>query len=151
MSRLMQEHIDSLKEQAFVAPKQEQIEKDRKRLERIREVSADYIAEMGRLRTKNWRENMTEKPSVTLPGKVDKVIKPFAEEPEKAQISIHDGDPLYREIRIENSLQDTSGNEVRLKEDEEVDVTVEADGDSARPKKKGVDQVSSPIKKQQKA
>jgi len=52
MSRLMQEHIDSLKEQAFVAPKQEQIEKDRKRLERIREVSADYIAEMGRLRTK---------------------------------------------------------------------------------------------------
>ena len=95
---------------------------------------------------------MTEKPSVTLPGKVEKVIKPVAEEPEKAQISIHDGDPLYREIRIENSLQDTSGKEVRLKENEEVDVTVEADGDSARPEKKGVDRsVSSPIKKQQKA
>src|SRR5262249_12514148 len=103
ISRLMQEHIDSLKEQAFVASTPEQIEKDRKRLERMREVSADYLAEMGRSRTKTGGDNMTEKHRVTLPGTVEKVIKPVADEPEKAQIAIHDGDPLYREIRIENS------------------------------------------------
>jgi hypothetical protein len=32
-------------------------------------------------------------------------------EPEKAQINIHDAEPLYQEIRIENSLRDAGGNE----------------------------------------
>ena len=38
-----------------------------------------------------------------------------------------DGDDLYKEIRIENALQDEDGNEVALKEGAEVEVTVEAD------------------------
>ena len=146
----MQEHIDSLKEQAFVASTPEQIEKDRKRLERIREVSADYVAEMGRSRTKTGGDNMTEKHRVTLPGTVEKVIKPVADEPEKAQIAIHDGDPLYREIRIDNSLKDASGREVHLTENEEVDVTVEADGDSAKTEKKGVEPIKS-VREQERA
>jgi hypothetical protein len=42
-----------------------------------------------------------EKPSTTLPGTVEKIIKPIVpSEPEKAQIGIHGGDDLYREIRI---------------------------------------------------
>ena len=47
---------------------------------------------------------MTEKPNVTLPGKVEKIIESsHPSEPEKAEISIEGGDPLYQEIRIENS------------------------------------------------
>ena len=74
----------------------------------------------------------------TLPGKVDKIIKPYTRnEPEKAQISLHDGDDLYREIRIENRLTDEHGNEVKLKENAPVDVTVEADEKDTTKKKGG--------------
>jgi hypothetical protein len=70
---------------------------------------------------------MTEKPSVTLPGTVEHIIKPsHPSEPEKAQIAIEGADDLYREIRIENSLTDENGDEVRLKKGAEVEVTVEA-------------------------
>jgi len=79
---------------------------------------------------------MAEKPTVTLPGKVEKVIEsPHPAEPEKAQISVEGGDPLYREIRIENKLKDENGKHVRLKEGAEVEVTVEANQDETTPKK----------------
>jgi hypothetical protein len=78
---------------------------------------------------------MTEKPSVTLPGTVEKIIKPAEpSEPEKAQIAIEGADDLYREIRIENSLTAENGDQVRLKKGDEVDVTVEADPESTTPK-----------------
>jgi hypothetical protein len=71
---------------------------------------------------------MTPKPSSTLPGTVEKIIKsPFPMEPEKAQIAVEGADDLYREIRIENSLTDENGNEVALKPGAKVEVTVEAD------------------------
>lgn len=68
------------------------------------------------------------KHSVTLPAVVEKIIgSPDPAEPEKAQINIQEGaDPLYKEIRIENSLTDENGRKVILKEGEEVEVTVEA-------------------------
>ena len=80
---------------------------------------------------------MTEKPSVTLPGTVEKIIK-HAEpsEPEKAQIAIEGADDLYREIRIENSLTAKNGDQVRLKKGAEVDVTVEAEPESTTPNNK---------------
>jgi hypothetical protein len=79
---------------------------------------------------------MAEKPNVTLPGKVEKVIEsPHPAEPEKAQISVEGGDPLYREIRIENKLKDEDGKHVRLKEGAEVEVTVEAEKKETTPKK----------------
>ncbi|HZW80120.1 MAG TPA: hypothetical protein VFF50_06600 [Candidatus Deferrimicrobiaceae bacterium] len=80
---------------------------------------------------------MTEKPSVKLPGTVEKIIKPSEPgEPEKAQISIEAADDLYREIRIENSLTTKNGEEVGLKQGDEVDVTVEADKEATHPQKK---------------
>jgi len=80
---------------------------------------------------------MTEKPSVTLPGTVEKIIKPSEpNEPEKAQINIEGADDLYREIRIENALTTESGSEVRLKKGAEVDVTVEADPKATTSKDK---------------
>jgi hypothetical protein len=75
-----------------------------------------------------------EKPNVTLPGKVEKIIKSADQsEPEKAEISVEGADTLYREIRIENSLTDENGREVRLKKGAEVEVTVEADKDATTP------------------
>jgi len=80
---------------------------------------------------------MTEKPSVTLPGTVEKIIKPSEpNEPEKAQIAIEGAEDLYREIRIENALTTESGSEVRLKKGAEVDVTVEADPKATNSKDK---------------
>jgi hypothetical protein len=70
---------------------------------------------------------MTEKPSATLPGVVEKIIKPpHPNLPEKAQIAIEGADHLYREIRIDNTLTDENGGQVRLKPGATVDVTVEA-------------------------
>jgi hypothetical protein len=78
---------------------------------------------------------MTEKPNVTLPGKVEKIIEStHPTEPEKAEISVEKADALYRELRIENSLTDENGDEVRLKKGADVDVTVEADKDATTPK-----------------
>lgn len=83
---------------------------------------------------------MSEKPSTTLPGTVEKIIKPLsADDPEKAQIAIEGADDLYREIRIENTLTDENGDKVRLKQGADVEVTVEAPLDATTPKsdKKG--------------
>ena len=55
--------------------------------------------------------------------------------PEKAQISVDGADDLYREIRVENTLQDASGKEVELKAGAEVDVTIEAEPNATIPKK----------------
>lgn len=77
-----------------------------------------------------------EKPSVTLPGTVEKIIPPMhANEPEKAQIGVEGADELYREIRVENTLQDEKGRPVSLKPGAQVDVTIEADLDATQPKK----------------
>jgi hypothetical protein len=79
---------------------------------------------------------MTDKPRVTLPGTVEKIIKPSEPgEPEKAQISIEGADDLYREIRVENSLTAKNGDQVGLKQGAEVDVTLEADKEATQPKR----------------
>jgi hypothetical protein len=79
---------------------------------------------------------MAEKPSTTKPGVVEKIIKPVVpDQPEKAQIAVEGADHLYREIRIENTLVDDEGKEVKLKEGAEVDVIVEADPKDTVPAK----------------
>jgi hypothetical protein len=75
-----------------------------------------------------------DKPNVTLPGTVEKIIPAIGNEPEKAQITVEGADDLYREVRIENTFQDADGKQVSLKEGAEVDVTIEADPKAAKPK-----------------
>lgn len=71
---------------------------------------------------------MAEKASTTLPGTVEQIIRsPFPSEPEKAEIAVEGADDLYKEIRIENTLVDEEGNEVRLKRGAQVEVTIEAE------------------------
>jgi len=41
---------------------------------------------------------------------------------------------LYREIRVENTLNDEHGKKVSLKPGAEVQVTIEADADATKPK-----------------
>jgi hypothetical protein len=82
------------------------------------------------------QDSSDEKATVTLPGTVEKVIPPVVPgEPEKAQIAVEGADDLYREIRVENTLQDESGNEVGLKPGAKVEVTIEAGADAVKPKK----------------
>ena len=77
---------------------------------------------------------MSENPSTTLPGTVEKIIKsPNPGVPEKAQIAVEAADLLYREIRIENSLTLENGGEVRLKVGVDVEVTVEAKPEDTIP------------------
>jgi hypothetical protein len=67
-------------------------------------------------------------------GTVEKVIKPAdPREPEKAQINISGAEPLYQEIRIDNTLTDQHGNEVKLKQGAEVEVHVEANESATIP------------------
>ena len=74
---------------------------------------------------------ISEQPSTTMPGTVDKIIpSPGPGQPEKAQIAIGGADHRYRDLRIENTLTDEHGDDVRLKKGAHVEVTV-----TAEPKK----------------
>jgi hypothetical protein len=75
-----------------------------------------------------------EKPAVTLPGTVEKIIPENSIAPEKAQISVEGAEHLYREIRVENTLEDEKGKKVAMKEGAHVEVTIEADKNSTVPK-----------------
>jgi hypothetical protein len=81
------------------------------------------------------RGQPAEKVAVTLPGTVEKIIPAIGPIPEKAQISVEGAEPLYREIRVENTLQDPAGNPVSLKKGAEVEVTIQADPEAVTPKK----------------
>jgi hypothetical protein len=72
-----------------------------------------------------------------LHGLVEKIITSrVSSEPEKAQISVDGADDLYKELRIENTLTDEGGNEVRLKREDTVEITVEAEPQAVSTKTK---------------
>jgi hypothetical protein len=90
-------------------------------------------------------EREADAAGVTLPGTVEKIIPPAHPSlPEKAQISVEGAEELYREIRVENTLQDGAGNEVGLKVGAEVEVTIEAEPDATVPKKESGAKESHP-------
>jgi hypothetical protein len=95
---------------------------------------------------------MASKPKVKKPATVRKVIKPVAPGlPEKAEISVHDADDLYKELRIENTLEDSKGVKVKLKPGAEVEVIVEADVKDTTPKNESEgDSSSGPAKESSK-
>lgn len=65
------------------------------------------------------------------PGKVQKIIKSrHSHQTEKAEITIDGADDLYREIRIDNTLEDENGKKVKLKEGADVEVVIEADNNA---------------------
>lgn len=69
---------------------------------------------------------MGDTPKVTLPGIVGKIIpSPLTREPDKAEITVEGADDLYKEIRIDNVLENSDGEEVKLEPGDHVDVTVQ--------------------------
>ena len=80
---------------------------------------------------------MSKKRKAIKPGKVQRIIKPaHRDDKEKAEISIQGADELYKEIRVENTLEDDKRNPVKLKQGADVDVVIEAEPDATLPKDK---------------
>ena len=87
---------------------------------------------------------MAHKSKVKKSATVRKIIKPLVpEQPEKAEISVHEADDLYKELRIENTLEDSKGVKVKLKPGAEVEVIVEADIKDTIPTNESSDQASN--------
>ena len=94
------------------------------------------------------RRNAVKRDSAAMPQDSGVVIQPNvdvlaldaalnslgASDPEKAQIAVQGAEDLYREIRIDNELQDRDGEKVKLKPGAEVEVTIEAPVDAVQKK-----------------
>ncbi len=77
---------------------------------------------------------MARRLKMKKPATVQKIIVDPYTKKEKAEIAVHGADDLYREIRIDNTVEDESGHKARLKQGAEVDVTVEAEPQATIPK-----------------
>ena len=64
--------------------------------------------------------------SITMPGTVAKIIPPRSRQPEKAQITVDVTDHRHRDLRVENTLTDEHGDDVKLRKGAHVEVTVTA-------------------------
>ena len=79
------------------------------------------------VRIAQWNLNaarIPEQPGTTMPGTVAKIIPPRLGQPEKAQIAIDGAGHRHRDFRIENTLTDEHGDDVKLKKGGRVEVTV---------------------------
>lgn len=73
------------------------------------------------------KTRVVERPRTIIPGMVDKLIQVRASPlQEKAQISIA-GEAGYQKLRVENSLTDEHGDEVKLIKGAPVKITVTAE------------------------
>jgi hypothetical protein len=92
----------------------------------LKEMAKPRMARSARIATLNLdTTRIREQPSITMPGNVDKII-PSARpgEMEKVQIAVEGVGHRYRELRIENTLTDEHGDDVRLRKGAKVEVTV---------------------------
>jgi hypothetical protein len=89
------------------------------------EMAKPRMSKSARIAERNLAR-ISEQPRTVIPGTVDKLVpSPRLNQSEKAQIAI-EGDHGYRDLRIENSLTDEHGDEVKLIKGAHVDVTVAA-------------------------
>jgi two-component system nitrate/nitrite response regulator NarL len=96
----------------------------------------DILKAVEEVEHRRYLANSADKPAVTLPGTVEKVIPPVhPNEPERAQISVEGAEELYKEIRVVNTLDDPTGKPVALKQGAQVEVTIEAEPEATEPKK----------------
>jgi hypothetical protein len=96
-----------------------------------KEMALPRMSKSARIAERNLDTARNEKPRTVISGTVDKLIpSPTPSQPEKAQIAI-EGEHGYRDLRIENSLTDEHGDEVKLKKGAHVDVTVTAEDQGA--------------------
>jgi hypothetical protein len=94
-----------------------------------KEMAKPRMARSGRIAELNLdTARIREQPSATMPGTVDKIIPSRRpSQPEKAQIAVDSTDHRHRDLRIENTLTDEHGDDVKLKKGAHVQVTVTAE------------------------
>jgi hypothetical protein len=99
------------------------------------QTNGDLAQQLALIRMDEQEKAMTKKATAAKPAIVEKILKsPDPTEPEKAQILVEGADQLYRELRIENTLEDENGHKVGLKPGAHIDVVIQADPDSVKPK-----------------
>jgi hypothetical protein len=82
-----------------------------------KEMDEPRVAKSGRI---------LDPPSITVPGTVEKIIPALGKNrSEKVQIAIDCIEDLYREIRIDNTLQTEDGENVSLKVGSKVEMKIE--------------------------
>jgi hypothetical protein len=94
-----------------------------------KEMAKPRIARSARIAELNLdTTRIREQPSTTMPGTVNKIIpSPRPSQPEKAQIGVDRNDHRHRDLRIENTLTDERGDNVKLKKGAHVEVKVTAE------------------------
>lgn len=92
----------------------------------LKEMAKPRMARSARIAELNLdTARIPEDPSATMPGTVHKIIPSQGPgQPEKAQITVDGADHKYRDLRIENALTDEHGEDVRLKEGGQVEITI---------------------------
>jgi hypothetical protein len=93
-----------------------------------KELAKPRMAKSARIAELNLNiTRIPEQPSTSMPGTVDKIIlSPRPSQPENARIAVNGPDRRTQDLRIENTLTDEHGDEVRLKKGAHVEVTVTA-------------------------
>src|SRR5579862_846577 len=96
-----------------------------------KEMAKPRVARSARIAELNLDiSRIPEQPSTTMPGIVNKIIPSrHTSQSDKAQIAVDGTGQRYRNLRIENTLTDEHGNDVKLKKGAHVDVTVTAKAD----------------------
>jgi hypothetical protein len=115
-------------------PKRESLEATRAIVKK--EMARPRMAKSARIMERSLNTARIPEPaSTTMPGTVDKIISSRRRKhPEKAQIGVDRASRRYRSLRIENSLTDENGDEVRLKKGARVEVTIAAEGKTSTTK-----------------
>lgn len=103
-----------------------------------KEMARPRMAKSARITQRKLQTGrIPKRPSTSMPGTVDKIIPSHSHrQPEKAQIGVERAARRYRNLRIENTLTDENGDEVKLKKGAHVEVTVEAEDQTSTAKSK---------------
>ena len=92
----------------------------------LKEMAKPRMAKSARIAEQNLdTTRIPEHPSTTMPGTVDKIVQSRrSSQPEKARIDVDTASRRDRHLRIDNSLTDENGDDVKLKKGAHVAVTV---------------------------
>src|ERR1700687_3998251 len=93
-----------------------------------KEMAQPRMAKSARITALNLdAARIPEPPATAMSGTVDKIIPPRPRQPEKAQIALDGADRGHRNLRIENTLTDEHGDDVKLQKGAHVEFTVTAE------------------------
>jgi hypothetical protein len=100
-----------------------------KRASVLKEMAKPRLARSARIAEQNLdTTRIPEQPSTSMPGTVEKIMQsPGPRQGEKARIAVNTASHRDRYLRIDNSLTDENGDDVKLKKGAHVEVTVTAD------------------------